>query len=45
MAVLTVGSGKQNWTAMAAVAAVQNGDTIDVDASTYTNQHVALWSY
>src|SRR3954453_2799493 len=38
MAALTVGSGKQFSTIVAAVAAAQNGDTINVDAGTYTNQ-------
>src|SRR5215212_8976251 len=42
MAVLTVGSGKQFSTIVAAVAAAQSGDTINVDAGTYTNQWVHI---
>ena len=37
MATLTVGSDKQFTTVSAAVAASQDGDTILVDAGTYTN--------
>src|ERR1044071_1433271 len=42
MAILSVGSGKQFSTIVAAVAAAQNGDTINVDAGTYTNQWVHI---
>ena len=37
MATLTVGTDKQFQTVSAAVAASQDGDTILVDAGTYTN--------
>ncbi len=37
MATITVGSGEQYSTISAAVAASSSGDTIDVDAGTYTN--------
>src|SRR3954447_26986170 len=42
MAVLTVGSGKQFSTIVAAVAAAQSGDTNNVDAGTYTNQYAHI---
>jgi hypothetical protein len=42
MAVLSVGSGKPYSTITAAVAAAQNGDTIEVQAGTYTNQYVSI---
>ena len=37
MAILTVGAGGEFQTIAAAVAASQDGDTIDVAAGTYTN--------
>ncbi len=37
MATLTVGPGEQYSTIAAAVAAASSGDTVDVDAGTYTN--------
>ncbi|MGD9615808.1 MAG: Ig-like domain-containing protein [Alphaproteobacteria bacterium] len=42
MAVLSVGSGKPYSTITAAVAAAQNGDTIEVQAGIYTNQYVSI---
>ena len=39
MAVLSVGPGKPYSTIATAVAAAQNGDTIEVQAGTYTNQY------
>ena len=42
MAVLSVGSGKSYSTIATAVAAAQNGDTIEVQAGTYTNQYVSI---
>src|SRR6476659_2564465 len=42
MAILTVGSGKQYSTIGTAVAAAQNGDTVQVDAGTYTNQYTSI---
>src|SRR4051794_27493599 len=41
MAVLSVGSGKPYSTIAAAVAAAQNGDTIEVQAGTYVNDYVS----
>jgi pectin methylesterase-like acyl-CoA thioesterase len=42
MAVLSVGPGKTYLTITAAVAAAQNGDTVEVQAGTYTNQYVSI---
>src|SRR3954453_4081715 len=42
MAVLSVGSGKPYTTIAAAVAAAKNGDTINVDAGTYTNDYASI---
>src|SRR4051812_487427 len=42
MAVLSVGPGQQYSTIAAAVAAAQNGDTIQVQAGTYPNQYVSI---
>ena len=42
MAVLSVGSGKPYSTIAAAVAAAQNGDTIEVQAGTYVNDYVSI---
>src|SRR5215217_1038396 len=42
MAVLSVGLGKPYSTIAAAVAAAQNGDTVEVQAGTYTNQYVSI---
>ena len=42
MAVLTVGSGEQYQTIASAVAAAQPGDTLNVDAGTYTNDFPAV---
>jgi len=42
MAILTVGSGKTYSTIAAAIAAAQNGDTINVDAGTYTNDYASI---
>src|SRR5689334_12412055 len=42
MTVLSVGPGKQYSTITAAVAAAQNGDTVEVQAGTYTNQYVSI---
>src|SRR3954451_3718942 len=42
MAVLTVGSGKQFSTIVAAIQAAQSGDTILVDAGTYHNQYAHI---
>src|SRR3954469_17279575 len=39
---LTVGSGKQYSTIAAAVTAAHNGDTINVDAGTYTNDYASI---
>ena len=41
MATLTVGSGQQYATIAAAVAAAQSGDTINVQAGTYTNDFIS----
>src|SRR3954452_16044560 len=40
--VLTVGSGKQYSTIAAVVTAAHNGDTINVDAGTYTNDYASI---
>jgi hypothetical protein len=42
MAVLSVGVGKPYSTIGAAVAAALNGDTVEVQAGTYTNQYVSI---
>src|SRR5689334_2784148 len=42
MTVLSVGPGKPYSTIAAAVAAAQNGDTVEVQAGTYTNQYVSI---
>ena len=42
MAVLSVGPGKPYSTIAVAVAAAQNGDTVEVQAGTYTNQYVSI---
>src|SRR5215213_2577372 len=42
MAVLSVGPGKLYPTIGAAVTAAQNGDTVEVQAGTYTNQYVSI---
>src|SRR5918998_2216902 len=42
MAVLSVGPGKTYLTIGAAVTAAQSGDTIEVQAGTYTNQYVSI---
>src|SRR3954452_24918078 len=42
MAVLSVGSGKPYSTIATAVAAALNGDTVEVQAGTYTNQYVSI---
>jgi hypothetical protein len=42
MTILTVGAGKQYSTISAAVAASQDGDTIQVDAGTYVNDFAAI---
>ena len=42
MATLTVGPGQQFQTIGAAIAASQNGDTIDVSAGTYTNDTATI---
>ena len=42
MATLTVGSGEQYSTISAAVAAASSGDTVDVDAGTYTNDFPSI---
>src|SRR4051794_23588751 len=40
--VLTVGPGRDFSTVAAAVAAAQNGDTIEVQAGTYTNDYASI---
>ena len=42
MAVLSVGPGQQYSTIAVAVAAAQNGDTIQVQAGTYPDQYVSI---
>ncbi len=42
--VLTVGPGQQYSTIAAAAAAAQSGDTIDVQAGTYTNDFVGVYT-
>src|SRR4051812_40134335 len=42
VAILSVGSGKPYSTIAAAVAAAQNGDTIEVRAGTYVNGYVSI---
>ena len=42
MAVKTVGIGKQYSTIPSAIAAAQDGDTIQVDAGTYANQYASI---
>src|SRR3954451_8242420 len=42
MAVLSVGPGQQYSTITAAVAAAQNGDTIQVQAGVYPDQYISI---
>jgi len=42
VATLSVGSGEPYSTIAAAVAAAQNGDTIEVQAGTYVNDYVSI---
>src|SRR5215211_3231440 len=42
MAILSVGSGKPYSTIASAVTAAQNGDTIEVQAGTYTNDYASI---
>ena len=42
MAILTVGPGEQFAKISDAIAAAQNGDTINVDAGTYTNDYASI---
>src|SRR4051794_2766107 len=42
MAILTVGLGEQFAKISDAIAAAQNGDTINVDAGTYTNDYASI---
>jgi hypothetical protein len=42
MEVLTVGNGKQYETISAAIQAAQSGDTVQVNAGTYTNQYAHI---
>src|SRR4051794_24706173 len=42
MAIKTVGIGKQYSTIPGAIAAAQDGDTIQVDAGTYSNQYAHI---
>src|SRR4051794_8849420 len=42
MAILTVGSGRQYASLAAAIAASSDGDTIQVDAGTYTDDFVTI---
>ena len=42
MTVLSVGPGKPYSTIATAVAAAQNGDTVEVQAGTYTNQYLSI---
>jgi hypothetical protein len=42
MAILIVGTTKTYHTVAAAIAAAQDGDTINVDAGTYTNDYAHI---
>src|SRR3954468_6514939 len=42
MAILTVGPGEQFAKISDAIAAAQNGDTLNVDAGTYTNDYASI---
>src|SRR5438128_367393 len=44
MATLTVGAGQQFSTLSAAIGASHDGDTLDVQAGTYTNDFATIWT-